>query len=186
MRYSTARRGGNGGPYPGGIHGYTNYGGVTAGNMAKTDYASNSGDGGDQDGGGGPGSLAAGDATNWASYASSDTGVIYVGSQTRFAEIINGTSNTIMIGEKYLNPSDYFTGNDARRQRMHVRRLGQRHFTFLRLPRRCGTWPGSWTTTTTAARTPAGANFVFCDGSVSLVEYSISPTVFDAMGRRAN
>ena len=51
-----------GGPYPGGLHGYTNFGGVTAGNMAKTDYASNTGDSNDdQMGGGGPGSLAAGD-----------------------------------------------------------------------------------------------------------------------------
>jgi prepilin-type N-terminal cleavage/methylation domain-containing protein/prepilin-type processing-associated H-X9-DG protein len=175
-----------GGPYPGGIHGYTNFGGVTAGNMAKTDYASNTGDtNDDQMGGGGPGSLAAGDTTNWASYASSNNGVIFLASEIRFADIINGTSNVIMIGEKYLNPDDYFTGSD----------LGDNECMYVGsdndISRKCAMAPmqdrsGLQDYDHYGSAHAGGVNFVFCDGSVSLVQYSIDPNVFAAMGRRAN
>jgi prepilin-type N-terminal cleavage/methylation domain-containing protein/prepilin-type processing-associated H-X9-DG protein len=175
----------SGGPYPGGLHGYTNFGGFTAGSMAKTDYASNTGDGNDQAGGAGPANLAAGDATNWPSYASSNTGVIYVGSETRFADIVNGTSNTIMIGEKYLNPTEYFTGNDAGdNECMYVGSDNDisRSCAFPPMQDRAGLTDYDHYGSAHAA----GVNFVYCDGSVSLVAYTIDSATFTKMGRRAN
>jgi prepilin-type N-terminal cleavage/methylation domain-containing protein/prepilin-type processing-associated H-X9-DG protein len=177
----------NGGPYSGGAHGgYMNFGGFSAPMMAKSDYASNTGDQtADQAGGGGPGSLAAGDAFAWSSFASSNTGVIYVGSETRFADIINGTSNTIMIGEKYLNPTDYFTGNDlGDNESMYAGSDNDISRSCWQPPMR--DTPGLVDYDHYGSAHPAGVNFVYCDGSVSLVAYTVSQTVFAQSGRRAN
>jgi prepilin-type N-terminal cleavage/methylation domain-containing protein/prepilin-type processing-associated H-X9-DG protein len=173
-----------GGPYPGGLHGYTNFGGFTAPMMAKTDYASNTGDQtGDQDGGPGPGSLAAGDATNWASFASTDTGVIFVGSEIRLTDILNGTSNTLLIGEKYLNPDDYFTGNDAGdNECMYVGSDNDISRSSYQPPLRDTPGLADWEHYGSAH--PGGVNMAYCDGSVTLVSYSVDPVVFARSGRR--
>ena len=41
------------------------------------------------------------------------TGIVYVGSMIKIADVTDGTSNTYLLGEKYLVPDDYENGNDA-------------------------------------------------------------------------
>jgi len=172
---------------PGGAHGYSNFGGFTAGLMAKTDYASNTGSQtGDQDGGPGPSSLAAGLAYSWGNYDSRDDGVIFVGSQINFEEITNGTSNTIMLGEKYLNPTDYLTGNDlGDNECMYVGSDNDiSRSTFEPPIRDKPGFPSDYQHYGSAH--PSGANFVYCDGSVSTVSYSVNSSVFLKSGIRSN
>lgn len=86
--------------------------------VGKTDYAGNAGttDQTNFDGAmpGGPGSLAEGDSwsnANWNGQNQSKcTGVIYTHSATTMADITDGTSNTYLAGEKYVNPDAYFDG----------------------------------------------------------------------------
>ena len=42
-----------------------------------------------------------------------NNGIFGVQSEIKIAEIRDGTSNTLMVGEKYLNPQKYSTGNDG-------------------------------------------------------------------------
>ena len=43
---------------------------------------------------------------------STQTGVIFLGAEIRFAEIEDGTSNTMLVGEKYMEPDKYESGDD--------------------------------------------------------------------------
>jgi prepilin-type N-terminal cleavage/methylation domain-containing protein len=85
---------------------------------AKTDYAANSGypspyyPYGTQ----GPPTIAQGDAWTaqnaWPDLSGICLGISYLRSQIPIEKIHDGTSNTYMLGEKYLNPNAYFTGTD--------------------------------------------------------------------------
>ena len=46
-------------------------------------------------------------------YVRSCTGIVYVCSEVQMASITDGTSNTYMIGEKYLDPLNYAAGRDG-------------------------------------------------------------------------
>ncbi len=50
--------------------------------------------------------------TCFAAIAKVGTGIVYSGSLIKMADVTDGTSNTYLVGEKYLNPDDYATGND--------------------------------------------------------------------------
>ncbi len=60
-----------------------------------------------------PSTLAEGDASNaqWV-YHPEYTGISYERSEIGISDVADGTSNTYMIGEKYLNPDHYATGQD--------------------------------------------------------------------------
>ncbi len=81
--------------------------------VAKNDYASNGGDTIFPTNLG-PSSLEAADRAsyNWPSTAHLN-GVIYFRSEVKIAEIFDGTTNTYLVGEKYLQPDDYEGGADA-------------------------------------------------------------------------
>ena len=84
--------------------------------VARADYAANTGDS-QVCSSDGPPSLDEGDTTsyNWNTGAQYDksTGVIYQRSEIRMAGIRDGTSNTYLVGEKYLDPDNYLNGEDS-------------------------------------------------------------------------
>lgn len=80
--------------------------------VAKVDYAANVGDSTGVENGPGPASYAAAATVSWPS-SGTYTGVSFQGSQVKLAEVIDGTSVTYLIGEKYLNPANYGSGSDA-------------------------------------------------------------------------
>jgi hypothetical protein len=89
-------------------------------NVARTDYAANSGNVNASETGG-PGSYAAAATYQWEYDTSSrtfnprtytQTGISYQRSEIKIAEIVDGTSSTAMVGERYIDPDRYIDGDD--------------------------------------------------------------------------
>jgi prepilin-type N-terminal cleavage/methylation domain-containing protein/prepilin-type processing-associated H-X9-DG protein len=159
---------------------------LIANGTPKGDYAINCGNQNENQapGGqaGGPPSLVAGDTT-WVwtgsgtgaagpSLASVYNGVSYLRSETRLNQISGGTSNTYLIGEKYLDPNSYTTGAD----------LGDDEWMICGFDNdnaRTGYYvphpdiAGDVDDMSFGSAHAAGANMVFCDGSVHTILYSI-------------
>ena len=84
---------------------------------ARTDYSACAGDQRQPWDLRGPDSLAAAkvltESGSWPKIASFSTGISYLRSQITLGQIRDGSSNTYMIGEKYLNPDNYTSGRDG-------------------------------------------------------------------------
>ncbi|MBD3676324.1 MAG: DUF1559 domain-containing protein [Planctomycetaceae bacterium] len=150
--------------------------------VAKTDYAVNEGDYiSDTDGG--PPSYKA--AENPA-YAWTDvrdvTGVSFLRSRIRVADIPDGTSQTIYAGEKYVSVEGYENNNDAGHDQSMLSGvdLDLNRWTIdtplphgkIKAERRFG------------SAHPGGCHFVFCDGSVRQISYLIDKATYRSMGNR--
>ncbi len=100
-----------------------NAGGVNSPGLmvARTDYAVNAGDTPNDQDSGGPASESAADQASYfgaipareASNFANLHGVCFELSTVRTADITDGLSQTLLIGEKYLVPECYVTGKDA-------------------------------------------------------------------------
>jgi prepilin-type N-terminal cleavage/methylation domain-containing protein len=114
-------------------------------------------------------------------------GVFTERSATRLAEITDGTSNTIMIAEKYLNPNDYETGNDG----------ADNSSIFEGNDWDTTRWCGSTLDYLPLQDTPGVSNWLnfgsthpgvfqaaYCDGSVQAIAYTVDAKVWASMGTR--
>ena len=159
--------------------------------MCRADYAANSGD-----------SNQSGTTPYWPSivtYQQGDdpaypswipqnyfTGISFQRSEIKLSDITDGTSNTYLVGEKYLNADYYFTGQD----------LGDDQSTF------CG-WDNDNHRDTYVPNPPPmqdqpglscgdifgsahsdGFNMALCDGSVHWINYSIDRETHRRLGNR--
>ncbi len=132
----------------------------------------------------GPPSLAAADSFSWPNTSRCD-GIGHVRSMVTITQISDGLSNTYLLGEKYLNPDHYNTGLD----------LGDNQAAFAGASHdiirygRAHTLPAQdrWGLTDSevfGSAHSAGCQFVFCDGSVHLVNYRIDPTTHAHLASR--
>lgn len=168
--------------------------------VARSDYAANGGpdpyDGTSGFGSSlpywGPDTLAIGDAAigDFNKIAAACKGVIYPGSELTPAEVRDGLSHTLLLGEKYLNPDFYETGQDG----------GDNESMYIGdnpdITRFVGN-EGSNTGLAPQQDRPGYPNFnlwgsahsgtfqaVFCDGSVHGIAYDIDLTTYSRLGNR--
>ena len=148
---------------------------------AKSDYAINGGDTA-IDGGRGPDSLAIGDLREyeWPDLRDAN-GLSFVRSHWALSDVTDGTSNTLMVGEKYMelgsvgqgygDDQTMYLGDDAdvRRWCMNPPARDRRG---LDDPDRFGSMHSS------------GCQFVLCDGSVQSIPFTIDAQVFRHLGNR--
>ena len=130
----------------------------------------------------------------WASLSYRPDGITNQISETRVGQIVDGTSKTLCVGEKYLNPDNYATGQDpADDQNIFVGMdRDVNGFTASStpdgtpvkefLPRR--DTPGLHLSRTFGSAHQSGFNVAFCDGSGRSIEYGIDHVVFHRMGGR--
>ena len=121
-------------------------------------------------------------------------GVTHHVSELRIGQIVDGTSKTICVGEKYLNADRYTDGRDPADDQNLFHGIdrdvngytassttgGQVISEYV--PRRDKHGIGlNWTF---GSAHEAGLNAVFCDGSVQTIQFGVDHIVFWAMGGR--
>jgi hypothetical protein len=104
------------------------------------------------------------------------TGISYERSQVKIANITDGTSNTYLLGEKYLDPDYYFNGLDGGDNECATigydndeYRCGYSGYNPAILP----DTPGVVDQARFGSAHPSGVKFVFCDGSVHNISFYI-------------
>jgi prepilin-type processing-associated H-X9-DG protein len=154
---------------------------------ARNDYAVNAGENQTAGFGPGPSSIAQGDDPNfvWPSNALG-TGIIANRSEVKIGDIPDGTTNTYMIGEKFLNSDEYEAGTG----------LGDDQTVYSGderdVVRFAAGWPpsqdraGEDNTWGFGSAHQGGLNMAFCDGSVRVVNYSINKDVHRWLANRAD
>ncbi len=166
--------------------------------VSKTDYAVNAGSGPrDQGHFGGPACFAAGNCETVIPKMTNEfDGISARRTEVKVGQVIDGTSKTILIAEKYMNPLEYATGascvdNNSNSQGhdwditrwFPVIRADGSTLGAERIPRRDTTGVGGCRSEFGSAHN-AGFYAVYCDGHVDLITYDIDLRVYAALGTR--
>jgi prepilin-type N-terminal cleavage/methylation domain-containing protein len=180
--------------------------------LARSDYAANVGNGNDTvmiSAGPGTTNLKASGGglwladSNWKPYydtylvvqpnagsaSGEPNGLIYTGSQVRKDDVSDGLSNTLLLGEKYLNPNNYSNGADNGDKRsMYSGCSMDNERTTYGLNGFTGT-PMQDRAEVLAIDIFGSAHvnsccFVFCDGSVHWIKYTIDAPTYQCLGSR--
>ncbi len=169
--------------------------------LTHSDYCANTGTQDATDAFGGPPLSCYSTFPNcsWDSDASTGDGVVYQASQVTPGSITDGLANTFFAGEKWLGPQFYYSSVQAGDDNSMlegfdhdiIRWCGQNY-----PPARdtntssCYTQNGtvSWWCNTQdnafGSAHSAGVNFVFCDGHVQMISYTINLTIYTNLGCR--
>jgi prepilin-type N-terminal cleavage/methylation domain-containing protein/prepilin-type processing-associated H-X9-DG protein len=152
--------------------------------VARMDYAANSGDQPINQFFGGPPSWAVGDdpSYHWPSTVIL-SGVIFQRSELSLIDIPRGTSNTYLLGEKYLNPDNYTNGTDsADNENLYVGFDNDNSRSTYLPPQRDLRGYNDYLSFGSAHA--VGLNMAYCDGSVHFIPYSVDPQVHQQAGSR--
>ena len=120
-------------------------------------------------------------------------GITHAGATVTIAEIADGTTSTYMLGEKFINPDYYFTGQDGTDDHGMYEGHGPD------VMRWCNYNPAANQVFAPLQDVPAGdyrwhfgsahsgsLNMAFCDGSIHSISYAIAPAVHAMLGERAD
>ena len=166
--------------------------------VCRTDYCANAGDQTDNQDGQGPGGVDDASINSWLS--SSDraphddvvqpgnaalyaTGVCFRRSMIRVKDLLDGTTSTYMVGEKFLAPPLYYTGNDP----------ADNEWAFCGYDNdlyRTSVNPPSQDQGTTGSTNTWGSihqntfHMVYCDGAVHAVPYTIDLKIHKYLANR--
>ncbi|MHB1033879.1 MAG: DUF1559 domain-containing protein [Pirellulales bacterium] len=153
--------------------------------VVRTDYAGNCGDTLRNEYFGGPASLAEGDSPTYGWHDTTELhGVTFERSQIKVSNVRDGTSSTYLIGEKYVNPDHYETGNWAADNECAYTGFNNDIFRCTASPPVIDT-PGYDDGRMFFGSVHAGGClFLMCDGSVQAVSYSINSEIHRRLGNR--
>lgn len=151
---------------------------------AKSDYAANAGDQAFNQIYGGPPDRATGMSSTY-SWPSTNgiTGICFQQSQMRISDIIDGSSSTFMIGEKYLNPDMYYNGNNPGDNESAYQGFDNDTFRVASLPPIQDTI-GNADSVRFGSPHAFGFNMAMCDGSVRTIAYVIDMATFQHLANR--
>jgi len=153
--------------------------------VAKADYCGNAGNPYISSGHY-PTSLADGKTFDWDDETFAPcNGVIYKRSEVAMAGVRDGASNTLLIGEKALNPDSYQSYDplgDSQSMFLGYDADTVRWTTTDRMPTRDR--PGQDACTNFGGPHAGGCQFAFCDGSVRMVRYTVDSTTWTQLGDR--
>jgi prepilin-type N-terminal cleavage/methylation domain-containing protein len=161
---------------------------------SRADYCANSGsmNAGEETG---PGSIAAAANHNWLTNNFEYNGLTHQRSQVTIGQIPDGTSKTMMVGEKYISPDLYDNGVDGSDDQSmfggHDRDFNR--FTIDADTRsvatpvqdRPGLFESGYRWRFGSAH-PAGIHVTYADGSVHQIEYGIDALIWMKMGGRSD
>ena len=110
------------------------------------------------------------------------TGVCFQRSTVKICDITDGTSNTYLVGDKYLNSDAYYNGMDGGDDQAALCGDDADVCGCTYHPPLPDT-PG-YSDWTFGSAHRVGFNMAFCDGSVKMVNYSLDATVHLYLGNR--
>jgi prepilin-type N-terminal cleavage/methylation domain-containing protein/prepilin-type processing-associated H-X9-DG protein len=155
--------------------------------MVRADYAANAGDR-SVSSVYGPDSIEAAKTFDWKGGTwefDKSTGVSFLRSRISVRDVTDGTSHTYLVGEKYIDADQYASGLDASDD--SVMYQGQDvdvcRWTPLEYPPKQDTRGYTYYWGFGSAH-PSACNFVFCDGSVRAIGYTIDPETHRRLGNR--
>jgi prepilin-type processing-associated H-X9-DG protein len=166
--------------------------------LTHSDYCANTGtwDAGEAFGGPPTSCLTTFPNCAWDSDASNGDGVVYQASQVTPGSISDGLSNTFFAGEKSLDPPYYYTSAEAGDDNSMLEGFDHDivRWCSQNMPPVRDMISEGCTTNGTSFWCPhdnsfgsahaAGVNFVYCDGSVRLITYSINLAIYQNLGCR--
>jgi prepilin-type N-terminal cleavage/methylation domain-containing protein/prepilin-type processing-associated H-X9-DG protein len=178
---------------------WTGYGANTVTRLARGDYAANIGSPCDQPAC--PADLATAAQwtknNSWPQHSPLSTGISFFRSQLKMADVSDGTSNTYMLGEKYLDPDYYLNGMDYTDMESMYGGYNDDLYRSTEYPDPPPSPPPAPTQNPMQDSSGYGydsyrfgsahassLNMAFCDGSVTSINYSIDPLIHSRLGNR--
>jgi prepilin-type N-terminal cleavage/methylation domain-containing protein/prepilin-type processing-associated H-X9-DG protein len=155
----------------------------------RMDYAACAGDGTTANTGG-PASLADGDSTfTWPAAIRNSSGITFARSEIKIADVLDGTTNTLIVAERFIEPLYYERGTKTDDDQHAF--VGHDHdtlrWTNVNFPpqrdRDLGTAANTQTFSFGSLHAD-GFNAAFADGSVRTIRYEISPNIYVLLGNR--
>ena len=153
--------------------------------VARGDYAINCGNKVITEWFPGPPDQETGNDDNWSGWHDVEyfNGISFERSEIRMAHVRDGASNTIMLGERHLNPDRYTLGsNPADNEHVYTgfnndnfRSTNQRPLEDL---------PGYNSHLHFGSAHWGGCHFAFCDGRVRAINYTVELATFSHLGDR--
>jgi len=111
-------------------------------------------------------------------------GMSYLRSKVRVIDVIDGTSKTYLVGEKYVLPEAYYTADlDQADNSNLMTGYENDQYRSTYFPPRQDT-PGLYDPYLFGSAHPIGFHMAFCDGSVQFINYQIDAGVHKTLGAR--